>query len=63
MGNAFFARIQLVNYIIAGKYTYWAQGINKGKSSETNLQFHLGWKKSIPWTQMILPQSKGKPRD
>lgn len=43
-------RIQLVNWIITGRYIYWAQGIC--------ISIYLGWEK-ITWSQMILPKNGG----
>lgn len=58
------ARIQLVNWIKAGKYTYWAQDITTPSFIVKNVRKHVYqfiWdgKKSIPWDQMNLHKVEG----
>ena len=57
-------RIQLVNWIIARKYTYWAQGMaipDSVAKKVRRLAYRFIWdgRKGIPWAQMILPKSEG----
>lgn len=57
-------RIQLFNWIIAGNYTYWAQGVALPSSVHKKIQklvYHFIWdgRKGIPWSQMALPKEEG----
>lgn len=57
-------RIQLVKWIIVGKYTYWAQGISLPSSIHKKVQklaYQFIWdgRKGIPWDLMVLPKDEG----
>lgn len=63
-------RIQLVNWIITEKYTYWAQGISLPASMEEKIRklaYKLIWdrRKGISWSQLPndLSQIKESVRD